>query len=90
MVIPVFKLAFVCCGRVRKVGIIRMCMSETCLLKNLKIFAHTHCSNLSLVGSQFISRNSLTLLGQGRGQNDPLTIFAKYLKNGVADLHETF
>ena len=30
------------------------------LLKNLKIFAHTHCSNLSLVGSQFISRNSLT------------------------------
>ena len=30
------------------------------LLKNLKIFPHRHCSNLSLVGSQFISRNSLT------------------------------
>ena len=29
-------------------------------LKNLKIVAHTHGSNLFLVGSQFISRHSLT------------------------------
>ena len=28
--------------------------------------------------------------GGGGGQNGLLRVFAKYLKNGLADLHETF
>ena len=31
----------------------------------------------------------LTLFGLGGGQNGPLSVFAKYLKNSLADLHQT-
>ena len=37
------------------------------------------------------SRHTLTLFGLGDGgggQNGPLRVFAKYLKNGLSNLHE--
>ena len=38
-----------------------------------------------------LNKTSLTLFGlRGGGQNGPLRVFAKYLKNSSADLHETF
>ena len=40
------------------------------------------------MGISMPDKQVLTLFGLG-GQNDPLRVFAKYLKNGLADLHET-
>ena len=51
---------------------------------------HCACASKTIPSEISMSGDYLTLFGLGGGQNGPLRVFAKYLKNGSADLHETF